>query len=312
MKWKKEQLILVSLIAVLAVYLLVQKSGRTHYTLPRPEPINQNGITKLEIGTTGGGIDLVQKDGRWVIEPQEYPADRNAVDGMLGKIAGLALSALVSETGSLTVYGLDPEHGIRVRAFAGDALARSFLVGKTAPSGRHTFVKLDAEKGIFHAEGDLRSAFATTVSRLRDKIIMKIDEEVTRLALRKGERRMTIVRAEPSAPEGKKDDAGQGGAGPRWKTAAGKPANDREVGGMLDALKNLACDEFLEGKKKSDFTRPAYTVTLEGAKTYSLSLYKDKDNSFAGVSSESEYPFRLSEWRAKQIMKEFTSLAGAK
>lgn len=315
MQWKKEQIILVAIIAVLAVYLIVQKSGRTHYTLPELERIEKSEVTKLSLKEKDSGIILQRKGDGWFIEPQGYAADATAADGLVSGITGLGLSALVSESGNLAVYDLDPEHGIEVAAYAGDAARRSFVVGKVAPSGRHTFVKLDKTRGIFHARGNLRTIFDTTVLRLRDKSVMKIGEDIRSLVLFNGKKKLALEAQEPGPVDQKKSETEQSGkatAEIRWRTGAGKPANDREVDDLISTVRNLSCDDFIEGKEKKDFRHPAYTVTLNGARSYTLSLFRQKDDSYAGVSSEREYPFTLSQWRAKKIMKEFDVLTGAK
>jgi hypothetical protein len=312
MKCKKEQLILISVIVLLAGYLLAQKGGRTHYALPQLPKIEKKEITKLSLKKDSLQIDLERKGDGWTIEPQGYPADRNVVDNMLGSVAGLSLSALVSEDEGLAAYGLDLAERIEVKASTRDKLGRSFFVGKAVPSGRHTFVKLDKEKGIFHADGDLQEVFDTNVPRLRDKTVMRINGEVHDIVLSKGKKKLTLVAVVPSGKEGEEKKKGQGSAEHRWKTAAGKPANDREVDGIISSLRDLPCDGFLEGKEKSDFSHPAYAVALTGEKTYTLALFKDKEknDSFDAVSSESAYPFRLAGWRAREIMKDFSVLTG--
>jgi hypothetical protein len=56
MKCKKEQLILISVIVLLAGYLLAQKGGRTHYALPQLPKIEKKEITKLSL-KEGGRLD---------------------------------------------------------------------------------------------------------------------------------------------------------------------------------------------------------------------------------------------------------------
>lgn len=311
MKPKKLRIVLIAVIVALAAYVMLQKGGKTHYTLPELPKIESRDITKLSLKTKDAEIIIEKKGGKWMIEPQGYPADGPAVDGMISNIAGFSLSALVSESESLANYDLDPEHRVEVAAFAGNGVKRAFFVGKAAPSGGRTFVKLDKGAGVYHAEGNLRTAYDTTVSRLRDKTVLKIDEDIKSIVLAQGGNRLKVVATAPG-PKGQATSKGKKADKPaekspehRWMTTVGKPANDREVDDLIAVLRNLACDEFIEGEKKTDYSKPSYTITLVGAKTYTLSLFKEKDNSYAALSSESEYPFRLSEWRAKQIMKEF-------
>jgi len=76
---------------------------------------------------------------------------------------------------------------------------------------------------------------------------------------------------------------------------------------IVSTLSNLECDEFIENKNKDDYKSPLYTLTLKGINTYSISLFEKKDNKHPAVSSQSDYPFLLSEWKAKRIMKDLSS-----
>ncbi len=315
MKWKKEQVILLVIIIVLGAYLLVRRTGRTHYTLPDPGVLAKNKITKLEVRKKDSLITLERKDGAWVIAPQGYPADTGKTDAMLSDVADITLSALAGEPGNDAVYDLDADHRIEVRVYAGDALRRTVEIGKLAPSGRHTFVRLDRFKGVYHARNDLRSVFDTTVARLRDKTVLSIPGKVRSIVLNRRGRKLTILSAaQKTAPGAKGGPSGtaKDGAEIRWKTSAGKPVNGEEVEDLVGMLQNLACDDFIGGKDKKEFRSPAYTVALNAGKTYRLSLFRESGHAYAAVSSESDYPFLLSEWRAQKIMKDVDGLAGSK
>lgn len=45
--------------------------------------------------------------------------------------------------------------------------------------------------------------------------------------------------------------------------------------------------------------------------TYSISFFEKEDNKHTAVSSESEYPFLISDWKAKKIMKDLKTLTEA-
>jgi Domain of unknown function (DUF4340) len=316
MKWKKEHLILLVIIAALAAYLIVQKSGRIHYVLPSVARIAPKDITQLRIKNKDSLITLTRKGASWVIEPQGYPANKDAVDGLLRELGGLTLTALASEGGNDAVYDLGDDRRIEADAYEGNKLVRELAIGKTAASGEHTFVKLDRNAGIFHADHDLRRTFDKTLSALRDKTVMKVTGDITGLTLTKGRKTLTIEKATRSAAAKGKKEKGKGGAqqgtGSQWKIAGKNPANDAEVNGLVGTLSNLTCEDFIEGKAKKDFHAPLYTVVLSGAKAYTLSIYKEKDKTFAAVSSESPYPFKLSDWQAKKVMKDFREFASAK
>ena len=91
---------------------------------------------------------------------------------MLDNIEKLTLTALVSESKNYNRYDLSGEAKINVKAWQGDSLKRDIDVGKTASSFRHTFVKTAGDDRVFHARGNFRNTFDTTVDDLRDKTIL--------------------------------------------------------------------------------------------------------------------------------------------
>ncbi len=314
MKWKKEHIFLLVIIAALAAYLVVHKSGRTHYVLPSVDRIEAKDITRLLIRNRDTVITLTKKGENWIVEPQGYPADKGIINSLLEDIGGLTLTALASEAGNEAVYELDAGHRIGVEAYQGDKLLRKAEIGKTAASGGHTFVELDGHPGIFHADNDLRSAFDKTVPDLRDKTVMKVDGDIASIILSKGVKTLKIEKSPPPVENAKKKAPGghpeKQEVGPHW-VAGKKPANDAQVDDLINNFSDLTCDSFVEGKEKKDFHAPLYTVSLRGAKTYALSIYRGKDKAYVAVSSESPYPFKLSEWKAKKIMKNFGSLTSS-
>jgi Domain of unknown function (DUF4340) len=305
MKWKKEHLILLVLIAALAAYLIVQKNGRTHYVLPSVAKLAAKDITKLVVKNKGVVITLARKGRGWVIEPQGYPAEEGTADRMAEDVGGLTLTALASEGGNEAIYELDPGRRIDVEAYNGDKPVREFGIGKATASGGHTFVQLAGNAGIFHADRGLRRTFDKTVPELRDKTVMRVKGEVTSLTLAKGGKTL-VIRRTPAAAAGKKGPASQ------WMLSGKKRANDARVDGLVNAVSDVMCGDFLDGKTKKDFRSPVYTVSITAGKTYTLSIYREKDKTFAGISSESPYPFTLPGWKATDIMKDFGSLVAPK
>jgi hypothetical protein len=310
MKWGKKHLLLLAVIALLAAYLTVQKNGRTHYALPQLKPVSRKDITKLLIKHKDSTLTLARKDGAWVIEPQGYPADEGAVNVLLGEADGLTLTALASEGGNDAIYDLNGGKRIEVEAYEDGRLVRQFAIGKAA-SGDHAFIQLGGDKKVFHAEHDLRMVFDKNVADLRDRTVMKVNGAIDGIVLAHAGKTLMIARAAEAGADADKNGRGTGDeSGAHWRIGK-KPANDREVNELLDAVSHLSCDSFIEGKTKHDFHAPAYTVSLKGAKRYRLSIYAEQDKTFAAVSSESPYPFTLSAWRAKNIMKDFSTLAAA-
>jgi hypothetical protein len=311
MKIKKEFAVLFFLIAVLAYYISFERSDRTHYRLPEVSKIQKADISKISIRKKDSDVVLIRGGDDWLVGPDRYPASDSGVEKIINTITGLKLTAMVSESKNYPLYELDEEHGIEVEAYRGDESMLKVLVGKPASSYRHTFVLLGDDHRVYHADGNLKNEFDKTVPDLRDRKVMSFSDDIVEITLKKGDDTLTIVKA--TAPvsvdittqkEGEPEQAEPA----KWIIQGGKPVKQKEVDEIVSTISNLDCDDFIEDKRKDDYKSPVYTITLKGAGTYSLSLFEEKDSRHPAVSSQSEYPFLLSERKATKIMKDLNSL----
>ncbi len=311
MKFKKEYLILIILIAGLSLYLLLGRKDRTPYRLPDIPEVPASEISAVEISRPGGKILLEKKDGKWSISPEGYPADSAKIKGILDIIAALKLTALISESKSYARYDLQDEKKITVKAWSGKVLKREFDVGKAAPSFRHTFVKIAGDDRVYHAGGNFRSRFDQAVKDLRDKTVLRFErDEIQEVDITTDEALITLKRrTEPvevvNVEKEKGEEPQLQKAKSMWQTPDGKEADEHKIDGLITALSTLNCREYLEGREKGDFTDAVYTVRLAGQKKYTLSIFKkekDEDNDYPAVSSENAYPFLLPDSQANRIM----------
>ena len=311
MKIRKEYLILFILIVALSLYLVLRKRDRTLYRLPVISQVPTSEISKVEISKPDGAILLEKKEGQWTLSPEGYPADAFKVKGMLDTIGTLSLTALISESKSYERYELHKERRIRVKAWSGENLTRAFDVGKVAPSFSHTFVKIEGDDRVYHARENFRGRFDQTVENLRDKAVLRFDQdEIQKVEITKGQASVSVKRksvpvdvAASQEREGK--DKEPPGVESMWQTSEGKEVDEFELIRLLDTLSKMNCSAYIEGGKKQGFTDPVYTLQLEGAKAYTLSLFekaKKEDNTRPALSSENGYPFLLPDFQANRIM----------
>jgi hypothetical protein len=311
MKGKKEIAILFFIMAVLVFYIKSEKRAKTTYDLPDIPKIETGDVSKLTIKNKDSEIVLLKENNAWLVGTQKYPADSSTVEKMLIQVTDISLTALVSESKSYSIYDLDNDRKIVVRAFKGDEIIRTISIGKPASSHRHTFVMIGDDHRVFHAEGNIQADFSRTVPDLRDKKVMAVQDEISELSLQMGDKKMTIVKATaPVSVDVNEEKTGEQplDEGPKWKTVDGTPVKDSEIDSIISSLSDYQCDNYIEGKTKQDFTSPVYTAVFKGTKEYSISFYEKQDEKYPAVTSESEYPFIVSEWKAKKIMKELDSL----
>lgn len=323
MKSKKEFLLLGIVIIALAAYLLTRKTDQTHYELPSLPALGKSDITSLKITKGKDTVELKKADDKWLILPEKYPADTTKIDPMLKVVKELSLTALVAESQADRRYDLDPENRITVAASAEGKTVRSFDIGKAAPSGRHTFVKLPDDKRVYHAGENFRYTFDQTKDNLRDKTVLKVDRNTVQqvdITDKDGKSVLSLKQvpkapAETSPTEPAKDakDAKNAAkppvAAPKemvWKDGEGKDVQESDINNLFNNLSHLQCQSFINGKTKADFTTPLYTVSLTGVKTATLTIYdklnKD-DDTYPAVSSESDYPFMLPAYKLDDMVK---------
>ncbi|MCK5196539.1 MAG: hypothetical protein KAQ71_22190, partial [Desulfobulbaceae bacterium] len=79
MKIKKEYIILVAVIVALSLYLMLRKTDRSLYELPKLAAVKAADISKIEIGTSKGILVLVKKADGWVVGDRQYRAAADKV-----------------------------------------------------------------------------------------------------------------------------------------------------------------------------------------------------------------------------------------
>jgi hypothetical protein len=317
MKIKKEYIILAIIIIALSVYLVMRRGDQTLYELPEIPQVSQKEINRLQITKGKTIIDLNKKDNSWDIAPKEYPADIDKVKNMLDNMEKLTLTALVSESKNYNLYDLSGEAKINVKAWQGDRLKRDIDVGKTASSFRHTFVKTAGDDRVFHARGNFRNTFDTTVDDLRDKTILTYTpSDIQQIQITQEKQSFMLTRTqlpekeEPPTAD-KKESASPPAQKTVWQTSDGRTGEEAAVSQLLNTLANLRCETFIEDRGKEDFTTPLITIQLKGSQEYSLSIFaktEEKKTEHPAISSASKYAFRLTDSEAQGIMNDSSNI----
>ena len=321
MKLKKELIILAVVIVGLSIYIFTRQTDRTLYRLPQLPPVPVQSITRIDINGPEGMISLKKADDSWTIGEQKYQADRAKVSQMLDVISDLSLTAMMSESKDYVRYDLTDKNKISVKAWAGTTPERDFDIGKVGPSFRHTFVKLAGDANVYQARNNFRATFEPGVEDLRDKVVLSFAaSDIQEFRLTKGMETITLVRHEaPLAEEtGEKEESDTAKEAPPplkaimvWQVNDGRTAASAKVDELLAAVSQLACEKYITDHVTADYKDPIYTLELEGQKAHRLSIFakqNETDNSYPAVSSDSSYPFFLTEWKAKQLMPAFGDL----
>ena len=326
MKIKKEYMILAVIIVAASLYLIFRNSDKTHYTMPETKAIDRAQVSMLIISRADSALTLRRQDEKWMIQPQEYLVDQATIDRILDIVAGFSLTTLVSQSGNYSQYELSDDTKIGLEVFEHDGMVLKADIGKAAPTYNHTYVRLEGESGVYQAKGNIRNALDTDIEKLRDKSVFGLAKnDVSGLTLSSGETSLVITKQEmiPVMPDGDipAGTAEPGGeeagteseppvqgieppAQPQWFTSDGETIDAGSLDRVINAMANLRCDGFLYGRTKEDLGAPIFTVRIEGPEAAEISVFEKRDDDmYPAVSSQNDFPFLLSKWKAEQLMK---------
>ena len=307
---KKEYLILVVLIFALSAYLVFKKDNQQNYTLPEPVKIEKGEIDRLIITREKMSIELTKEKDTWGVTDKgldkRYTADMRAVKKLLDVTRNLKVSGLISESRDIRRYELDDDHLIEVKAFKKEELRLSFKIGKTAPSGNHTFIMLAGDTRIYQADQNFKNDFNTSVETLRDKQVLTFKEDaIKQIAIEKGGV-SKILTAVPSKDDTKKTPVS-------WKFKDGSSPDKEALTNLISSLSFLTCERFSDSLSKEDLEKesPLLKIILENTPPIVLNLFdRNNGDTLVGTSSMNPYPFVLESYKGKDILSYADKLAG--
>jgi hypothetical protein len=307
---RREYIVLGAVIVALVLYIAFKNTNRTHYELPKIAQIDKPAITKIVISRGDSTLTLERRNDTWFIDPQAYPADQSAVDRMLDALAKFRLATLVSESKNYTQYDLDGTGRIGIEVFGGADRLLQLDIGKLASTYRHTYVRLEGNDNVYQAEDNLRQPFEIERARLRDRTVSRFDKEtVTAVTFAEAGGAPFTVRTNEKSPvpvPNGTDSTAVAATAPGWRSEDGRPARTDALTAILNTCANMQCESFLEGVKKTDLANPIFTLTIESDRPVTIEIFKKRsaeENKYPAVSSQSDYPFFITEYAAKQLMK---------
>jgi hypothetical protein len=306
MKFKKEYIIIVFVILLLSTYLMIRNTDQTQYKLPLFKKLVVDEITNIEITRPDSMITLNKKADNWRLSPHGYLADKEKVTDIINNIKNFSLTALVSESKNYTMYELTDDKKITVKARAGDKrLCRKFEIGKSASSFQHTFVKIPGDHRVYHAKGNFRGNFDGDIDDFRDKTVLSFEQNnITQIQITRDRNSAIISQHKVPVESDPKTSETQ----TIWKKADGQTIDQKKIENFLADINRLKCDQYIYDRKKKDFTKALYLISLTGSqKKYTLSIFakNNGDSQYPVVSSESDYPFMLSEYRVDDMINSF-------
>ena len=219
-------------------------------------------------------VTLQKTDGKWQIsEPKSYPADQEAVAGVLSTLSGLNADRIVEEKASdRKQYGLDParvELDIRIKDGT-----RQLLLGDDTPAGGDVYAALATDPRVFTIASYQKSSLAKSLNDLRDKSLVTLSaDKVSRVELLKKGEDLEFDRTKDG-----------------WQILkpSPSPADSAAVNGLVSTLTNARMDLGSTTDAAAAFARatPLATAKVTGdAGVQTLEVRKNKDDYFAKSSA---------------------------
>jgi hypothetical protein len=219
-------------------------------------------------------VTLKKTNGKWQItEPEPYPADQEAVDGVLSTLSGLNADRIVEEKASdRKQYGLDPAQ-VELDV-TGKNGTRQLLLGDDTPAGGDVYAALATDPRVFTIASYNKSSLAKTLNDLRDKSLLTLSaDKVSRVELLKKGEDLELDRT--------KD-------GWQMLRPSASPADSTAVNALVSTLTSAKMELSSTSDAAAAFARaaPLATAKLTGdIGVQALEVRKAKDDYFAKSSA---------------------------
>lgn len=276
MDWKKNRI----LIALLALAALVGASvwasmRRERQTAPESTDfsakfpaLSADKLETLEITRAGGtAVRLAKTQGVWrVVAPVEAAVDQSAVDGAIGKLTQLKVTAIAAESpSSHAKLEVDAAHGVLVKAQGKAGASLEVIIGAYRSGG--TMLRLPTAPTVYQAQGSIRYAFDKELKDWRDRDILEVDaKKIKGLRFERPGFSFHFKRQ-----------------GEAWVVESAKPSikdfSPSEVDSIVGTLAHLSATDFAASKASTDDTGLADDSTRLGDESPRLSLEIESDTS---------------------------------
>jgi len=230
--------------------------------------VNAADVTQLTIAQKTP-VMLKKADGKWQItQPAPYPADQEAVAGVLSTLSGLNADRVVEDKASdRKQYGLDPP------AVEVDIAGKQLLLGDETPAGGNVYAALAGDPRVFTIASYSKTSLDKSLNDLRDKSLLTLSpDKVSRVEVLK-------------KPEEIEFDRTKDG----WQILKPKPspADSFAVNDLVRTLTGAKMDLSSASDAAADFARGTAVATAKltgDAGVQTLEVRKNKTDYYAKSS----------------------------
>jgi hypothetical protein len=265
--------------------------------------IDPANITQLVIKQKQSDPVTLEKAGAgmWQITgPKPYPADQNAVAGMLSTLSALNADRLVGDKGTNPQqYGLQAP-AVELDITGKGHTTQQLLLGDDTPAGGDAYAALAADPKVFTVASYNKSSLSKNLNDLRDKSLLTLNaDRVSRVELLK-----------------KGQDIEFGRTKDGWQILKPKssPAESSAVNDLLRTLTNAKMDLSATGNAAAEFARATGVATAKltgdtGIQT--LEVRKNKDDYYA-KSSATEGAYKVDSTLGQALDKKLDDFVSKK
>jgi Domain of unknown function (DUF4340) len=251
-----------------------EESAVSTSTAPVILKVNPADVTELVVKQKEQ-VTLKKENGKWQItEPKPYPADQEAVAGVLSTLSGLNADRIVDEKATdRKQYGLEPAQ-VELDISGKNGATQRLLLGGDTVTGGNVYAALGTDPRVFTVASYSKSSLAKSLNDLRDKSLLTLSaDKVSRVELLKKGEDLELDRTKDS-----------------WQILkpSSSPADSSAVNGLVSTLTNAKMDLSTTTDAGAAFSRatPVATAKLtadNGVQT--LEVRKNKDDYFAKSSA---------------------------
>lgn len=275
-----------------------------------------NAIDSISIARADGSIVSLAKDGdSWFVGEAKYPADKNAVEGMVSAIGEIKVIDAVSRSGDLERYGLDGAACVTITASRAGKVVRTLVAGKNATAPGQSYALIDGSKDVSLVSGSMKDTFDRDAESLRNKTIWSIAREgITRIEAEGSAKDRSFIVAKAGDPAA-------------WQMAAPESAKALAIDGAKAdsfalSLSSIVADSYApDGTALPD--KPVARFVVQGTgKQYTLTIGAKVGGSGEGAagannaadakylcsSSETPYAFYMTASITERLLAPYTSL----
>ena len=229
-------------------------------------------IEDVEVTNASAEVARVtRKDTTWsLVAPEPAEADTIAISTLISSLESLERVKVIDENPkALAPFGLDPARIRVVFKVAGDATAKTLLIGNKTPTGGDLYAKVDGAPAVMLIGGYLEDTFNKKPFALREKSVLKFAQEgVDAVTVAQGASRIGLAKT-----------------GEEWRltaplaTKADAAAVDALVSRLFQAkMTSLSASDGTARLKEFGLDKPKVVVTVgAGSSKAELAIGADQD-----------------------------------